>query len=276
MLPPGLSVLLRAYMHRLRREPEIGMLHWLCDSNRSSLDIGANRGQFAYFLRRYSSNVICFEPHPRLASYLRRSLGNDAAVCECALSDTTGRGILHVPTIDGERENDGLASLNVVQIDSQPFKRVEVEVRRLDDVGLTDIGFIKIDVEGLELNVLHGGIRLIERERPVLLVESERRHSSAAPQSVFALLAELGYRGHFWLDGRWHPVDRFDLDLHQNERNAPNRHGDARGCYVNNFLFLPNERRTPALPGLAAACGRVAANRRGFRFRAWPGICRVR
>jgi FkbM family methyltransferase len=249
-LPPRLSVRLRAYVHRLRREPEIAMLQWFCDSRRVSLDIGANRGQFAYFLRRYSSNVICFEPQPHLASYLRRSLGDAAAVRECALSDTAGRGILHVPTIDGERDNDGLASLKYVQIDSQPCKLIEVEICCLDDIGLSDVGFIKIDVEGLETNVLRGGIRSIERDRPALLVESERRHSCGAPQSVFALLDGIGYRGYFWLDGRWHPVCEFCLDVHQNERNAPDLYGDPRGCYVNNFLFLPRERTIPALPGL--------------------------
>jgi FkbM family methyltransferase len=249
IIPPALSVRLRAYLHRLCREPEIGMLQRLCDKRRISLDIGANRGQFAYFLGRYSSDVVCFEPQPQLASYLRASLGGAASVRQCALSDTTGRGTLHIPTIDGERENDGLASL--VQFDDRPAKRIDVDVRRLDDFGLSDVGFMKIDVEGMETAVLRGGMRLIERERPALLVESERRHSRAAPDSVFSLLGRIGYCGFFWLGGHWHPVSEFNVDAHQNERNLPDPHGQSHGCYINNFLFLPNERDAPALPGLA-------------------------
>jgi FkbM family methyltransferase len=248
-IPPALSVRLRAYLHRLCREPEIGMLRWFCDSRRVSLDIGANRGQFAYFLSRYSRNVICFEPQPQLASYLRESLGDEASVCQYALSDRTGRGMLHIPTIDGERENDGLASL--VQFDDRPAQRIDVDIRRLDDIGLSNIGFMKIDVEGMETNVLRGGMRLIERERPALLVESERRHSTIAPDSVFALLSRIGYRGFFWLGGHWRSVSEFRVDTHQNARNTPTAHGEPRGCYINNFLFLPNERDAPVLPGLA-------------------------
>ena len=184
MIPPALSVRLRAYLHRLCREPEIAMLHRLCDRRRISLDIGANRGQFAYFLGRYSSDVVCFEPQPQLASYLRQSLGGAASVRQCALSDTTGRGTLHIPTIDGERENDGLASL--VQFDDRPTKRIDVAVRRLDDFGLSDVGFMKIDVEGMETAVLRGGMRLIERERPALLVESR--------EAAFERRARFGVR----------------------------------------------------------------------------------
>lgn len=248
-LPPTLSVQLRAYLHRWRGEPELGMLRWLCDRNRTSLDIGANRGQYAYFLRRYSGGVICFEPHPRLAGYLRESLGKAVSVRECALSDSTGRAALHVPVYDGELENDGLSSLHP-RFEGQPHKSFDVEVRRLDDLGLEDVGFIKIDVEGEEANVLRGGLQLLERDRPLALVESEQRHAAAAPRSVFHLLAAVGYRGFFWSDKRWHPVSQFSLELHQNPRHAPGFCGESYGRYINNFLFLPVERRAPALPGL--------------------------
>ena len=49
-------------------------------------------------------------------------------------------------------------------------------MRRLDDLALGDVGFVKIDVEGHELAVLRGAAETLQRNRPPLLVEAEERH----------------------------------------------------------------------------------------------------
>jgi len=48
---------------------------------------------------------------------------------------------------------------------------VEVPLRTLDSFDFKDVSFVKIDVEGSELEVLEGGRRTISRDRPHLLVE---------------------------------------------------------------------------------------------------------
>ena len=51
---------------------------------------------------------------------------------------------------------------------------------RLDDlVGSAEVGVIKIDVEGFELNVLKGCVRILERCKPVLYIENDRVAQSA-------------------------------------------------------------------------------------------------
>ena len=50
----------------------------------------------------------------------------------------------------------------------------KVQVRRLDDFMGTfpsRVGIIKIDVEGYETNVVRGGLKLIERDHPRLVIE---------------------------------------------------------------------------------------------------------
>lgn len=59
---------------------------------------------------------------------------------------------------------------------------------RLDDIIKDDVGFIKIDVEGHELAVLKGATSLINRCRPVLLVECEERHSPGGTERLFKFL----------------------------------------------------------------------------------------
>ena len=50
--------------------------------------------------------------------------------------------------------------------------------KKIDDLNLKDIGFIKIDAEGAELKVLIGAKKLIKKYKPTLLIEIEERYIS--------------------------------------------------------------------------------------------------
>jgi hypothetical protein len=117
---------------------------------------------------------------------------------------------------------------------------------RLDDTISEPVGFIKIDVEGHELAVLQGAARILELERPVVLVESEKRHHLDAPQNIFNLMVARGYKGLFLQDGKPRPLSAFDTGLHQNPAALE---GGVRkiGTYINNFIFLPDYDDRPEL-----------------------------
>jgi len=66
--------------------------------------------------------------------------------------------------------NPGMLSLLNTETNNNTEK-VSVSIKRLDDLHLDNISLIKIDVEGYELEALHGGIDTIERNRPVILIE---------------------------------------------------------------------------------------------------------
>jgi hypothetical protein len=101
----------------------------------------------------------------------------------------------------------------------------------------SDVGFIKIDVEGAEHSVLVGGRQLIARCRPVVLVEANTPDAVAAISSFFE---PLGYTGFFVREGRTFGLREFKAYM-QNplllEEPVPRR----QMRFLNNFFFAPGE-----------------------------------
>ncbi len=220
----------RALTGRLDRE--LRLLRRLIRPGAGVLDVGANAGLYTYAFGR-TMRVDAFEPLPEPARTLRALATGlpDVRVHEVALSRQSGTATLYVPYLNG-RPHSELASFTPTEA---RHDCVTVPVRRLDDYALSDIGLLKIDVEGHEQTVLEGASDTIARERPVLMIEIEQRHSASDIAGTFAVVAALGYTGHF-IDPAvgLQPISAFRYAQHQ----APyiERPTDAR--YVNNFVFV--------------------------------------
>lgn len=235
-----------AYEMELRRlqrwqnfEPEYYLLDHFVDPRRVAIDVGANEGYYSGRLSQLCAQVHCFEPIPWMADNLRRRLRPSVRVHQLAVSDHNGEGVLRVP-YRGAVEMHGTSTIEPGNPLREATHTEEVPCRlvRLDDVIDEHVGFIKVDVEGHELAVLQGAAALIAKDRPVLLVESEKRHNAAAPESVFEFLRELGYTGLFVEEGRLRLLSHFRFADHQRPDNLAD--GTRKvGVYVNNFVFLP-------------------------------------
>lgn len=202
-------------------------LYRLIPAGRNAVDAGANRGVYAYWIAQRARHVYAFEPLPGPSSYLQRAKVANITVLNVALSDTSGQGVLRVPDVDGE------ASL-CPHVNPDRAASVPVTLARLDDFRLTDVGFMKIDVEGHELEVLRGAEATITTSRPTVFIEVEQRYRSDSIDAVFAYVTgSLSYRyGYAWHRGRLMPLADFHVDRHQ---QAPA--GDHSGDYINNFAF---------------------------------------
>jgi hypothetical protein len=102
------------------------------------------------------------------------------------------------------------------------------------------VGFIKVDVEGHEEEVVDGGLKVIGRDHPVMLIEIEERHRPGALPRILARLLERGYSGFFLHEGGVHSINAFDQKKHQNPAEVEDDPSGrvSRGCYINNFLFI--------------------------------------
>ena len=240
----------RRKYHFLQRfgesKPELQLVQSLCDPDRVSLDIGAAGGEFTIAMLAASRSVIAFEPLPTQARALVSmfdAVGSTVRVESVALSDRPG--VTKMRVLESDPGRSTIDSDNALDdADGSRVGTIEVPVRRLDDLQLDDVGFVKIDVEGHELAVLRGAADTLKRNRPTLFIEAEERHHRHAVAAITEFLAGLGYTGYFDVDGIRRPIDEFDPAEHQNPANVGSwRDGWAiRGTYINNFVFFP----TPA------------------------------
>jgi FkbM family methyltransferase len=236
------SVWLRWHlMHRPKTaEQELFYLDRIVPEGAITVDVGANCGLYTRKLARLSRRVHAFEPSHSMANLLRRTSAPNVSVHEVALSDQAGHAELFIPQ-DGDELVHGLASLEpAVGASSKAVASINVTTTKLDAVVRQDVAFVKIDVEGHELNVLKGAVELLERSQPVFLVEAEDRHRARATRSIFEFFEKRSYRGFFLKDGSAASVDQFDpVELQDASALLPDG-GRKRGqSYVNNFFFFP-------------------------------------
>lgn len=221
-------------------EPEAALLPRLVDSTRKALDIGGADGAYTVALIPLAERVIVFEPIPAKAKRLRETLANTRCVTvhEVALSDREGQTTLRVPS---DRPWQSTVEASNPLVGRVGISEIAVRRATLDSFGITDVGFMKVDVEGHELEVLAGAANTIVRDRPNVLIEVEERHRSGALQSVFEFFSKRGYEGYFLLDGQLRSLARFDPKIHQvpDHLDVDNR---RIGVYINNFVFVPGER----------------------------------
>ena len=210
-------MLLRLWKYRLREEREsIAFMRRQALVGRTVLDVGANKGIYAYWMSRQvgpRGRAVAFEPQsdlrPHLEDLKRTFRLDNLEIVSQGLSNRRGMAGLR-------RDKPGsLGATLEAELPAAGWQAtaesIEVEVTTLDDYceanSLADVGLIKCDVEGHELAVFEGGRRLLEQQRPVLLFECH--HHEAERGALFSFLRELGYDGVFYSGGRAVPYQQF-------------------------------------------------------------------
>lgn len=182
------------------------------------LDLGANHGVYAILAAAATGptgRVHAFEPNPRLATLLRRSVEANGftghvAVHGSAVGDSIG-------TVDLSFTDQGSGGGVIRATDAPPVpdqERLRVPIVALDTVFPAAefvVHAIKMDIEGFEGRAVAGMRRLLERSREVrILMEfapAMLRAAGSEPAGLFADLSSLGFR--FWTvrdDGGLDPI----------------------------------------------------------------------
>jgi len=138
------------------------------------LDVGANVGQTGKSLRAsgYAKRIVSFEPGPEAHRALMAAAAGDPAwtVAEpVALGEAPGHAVLNVAeSSDMSSTLPATAALLEALPRSRPARSVEVEVATIADVlpryaRLEDRVFLKIDTQGVDMQVLRGAEPVFDR-----------------------------------------------------------------------------------------------------------------
>ncbi len=191
------------------------------------LEVGANIGAHTVWFAKAvgpSGAVMAFEPQRLVFQTLCANIAINSLPNVHCLNVAVGSspGQLNVPVLDARIENNfgglGLGSYTSGEI---------VPVITIDGMKISRCNFLKIDVEGMELEVLEGAAKTIARLRPALYVENDRPEKSDA---LIRYIDSLGYNMY------WH------RPLYFNPNNYAGKTENIFGNLVSlNMLCVPKD-----------------------------------
>ncbi len=137
-------------------ENELIYLQKICQQRNTAIDIGANVGLYSYRLSLLFKKVYSFEINIELTEDLEVYNPGNIEIINTGLSSSEGEATLYIPVLNGHALT-GWASLRAKNcLDTNQHIEKPVNIAKLDNFALQDISFIKIDVEGHEIEVLKG------------------------------------------------------------------------------------------------------------------------
>jgi FkbM family methyltransferase len=187
------------WMHRcgLMGKGERATLMDLIKPGMTVVDVGANVGLYTLFMAGLAGptgRVIAFEPDPENVEILRENCAENGAgnveVRHCALGAGAGRLTLHRLILNSGENHLGLQ-------EKSAFSRVvEVDVAAFDALFPGErLDFVKVDVQGWELNVLSGMEAALRRSKPIIFLEfwpDGLERAGAEPEDLYHFVEGLG------------------------------------------------------------------------------------
>jgi FkbM family methyltransferase len=168
------------------------------------VDAGANMGLYTLFAARKigeRGTVLAIEPSARECGRLLKNVKINALSNVRLVRNAISDSCLEVDLLIAEEEWSGHNTLGAFAYDTPLAAKESVRTKRLDDIvseeGLTRVDIVKMDVEGAELRALKGAACILERFRPLLLLElADRalRHQDCSSAGIWDLLRQRGYR----------------------------------------------------------------------------------
>lgn len=169
---------------------EVDLLkRWINDSENINViyDIGANIGNHSiYFALNTKARIFSFEPMSMNFYLLNKNIldnkmENRVTAYNVALGDCEGIAQMSFT----QENNNGTASIQTLSESTGE----QVNIKTLDGLNIPSPDFIKIDVEGFELNVLKGMKNILKNSNASLWIEIDEKNA----KSIYEFLTEIGY-----------------------------------------------------------------------------------
>jgi FkbM family methyltransferase len=168
-------------------------------------DVGAFEGLLTLFFARQARRVVCYEPndrnHGRLTENIRLNRFDNIMVRKFGVGSQPGTlEMVSMPLMPGGASVEQRTAENLSTRADVVTQTISLTTLDGDSAatGLPDPDFIKIDIEGWELEALRGARGLLARCRPALFLEMHGETLNEKRHKVFEIvkfLEECGYAG---------------------------------------------------------------------------------
>ena len=163
------------YLHHAKNEInyEKELFEKYVNKNKNIIDVGGCIGVMSLILSQLTSKkVYVYEPNPEAFYFLKQNIEQNHVKNVLTYNVGIGNKLKKTKILYSANENIGQTLLCLEKKDLDNNKNgVEVDLIKLDDIKIKNIGFIKIDVEGYELEVLKSGENLLTQNKMVVAVE---------------------------------------------------------------------------------------------------------
>ena len=171
-------------------------LYSLINENDNIIDVGTNIGSTILQFTNLSgeeSRIIGFEPDPVNFKNCQKNISLNKFKNIQVFSEGLGNEKGSFQLIVDEPSNRGM---NRVSIENQPGKSsAMINIETLDSIinreKINRINIVKIDVEGFEMNVLKGAVKLVESQSPIFFIEIDDNNLKKAGSSSLELITFL-------------------------------------------------------------------------------------
>jgi FkbM family methyltransferase len=231
------------------QNPDVGLLQYLYSylSDPIAIDVGAHRGAVTERLLETGYSVYAFEPYPPSYAELehKHKGGGDLHTFPLAIGPADGKVMLHVASdVSGKNDNDPTLFNTLVEHplghDFRFTQTIPVEVRSLASLVQSGelpkrAGVLKIDTEGLDLEVIRGMGQL----RPSVVMaefwDPAHEFGKSGKGRAADLITEMKMQGY-----AWHLVV-YHLDASSTISYYHNRRDTVPGSW-GNVVFFENQR----------------------------------
>lgn len=170
-----------------------------CAPTSNCIDAGTHKGEMLNWFLHYApkGKHFAFEPIPFLYEELKKNFSKkNCSIYKIALSDR--QSVLPFNYVISNPAYSGLKKRNYDR-KNEVDTTIQVEADLLDTIipSTIPVHFMKIDVEGGEMNVLKGATRILSNDHPVIIFEFGIGGSDvygATPEEMYFFLQKFNYR----------------------------------------------------------------------------------
>jgi FkbM family methyltransferase len=196
-------------------EPEVDLYKQIINKNFVVIEVGAHIGSHTVPLAKLAGTVICYEPQRLIYQTLNHNIikNNLTNVVTYMMGAGDENKTIQLTEINynhylktKEQTNTGGTQLKTIVTD----KGYKSAIVKLDDHldNLAALHFIKIDAEFMEIQVLKGAQKLIEKFKPILYFEFDHKVN----KDLFEYVKSLNYDMYYHITPMFNP-DNYNKDL---------------------------------------------------------------